>query len=73
MNLKTLKRILGASDKYVPHNLNAPDFQELGQRGGAGSFVVPEAILLEELEIKPVQIPILKEEEYVTNPLAEGK
>ena len=73
INFKTLKRILGASDKYIAHNLSAPDFQNLNQRGGAGSYIVPEAILLEELEIKSVQLPILKEEEYVTNPLMEGK
>ncbi len=73
INFKTLKRILAASDKYVAYNLNAPDFQNLNPRGGAGSYIVPEAILLEELEIKSVQLPILKEEEYVANPLIEGK
>jgi hypothetical protein len=73
INFKTLKRILGASDKYVVHNLNAPDFQNLNPRGGAGSYIVPEAILLEALEIKSVQLPILKEEEYVANPLIEVK
>jgi len=73
INFKTFKRILGASDKYVAHNLSTPDFQNLNQTGGRGSYIVPEAILLEELEIKSVQLPTLKEEEYVTNPLIEGK
>ena len=73
INFKTFKRILGASDKYVVHNLNTPDFQNLNQTGGGGSYIVPEAILLEELEIKSVQLPTLKEEEYVTNPLMSGK
>ena len=73
MNFKTLKRILGASGKYVAHNLNVPDFQNTGRNGGMGSYIVPEAILVEEVEVKPVQLPILREEEYVTNPLIEGK
>jgi hypothetical protein len=73
MNFKTLKRILGASDKYIAHNLNVPDFQNTGRNGGMGSYIVPESILLEEVEVKPVQLPILREEEYVINPLIEEK
>jgi hypothetical protein len=73
INFKTFKRILGASGKYVAHNLSVPDFQNTGQNGGMGSYIVPEAILLGEMEVKPVQLPILKEEVYVTNPLLEGK
>jgi len=73
INFKTFKRIMGASDKYVAHNLSTPDFQNLNQTGGGDSYIVPEAILLEELEIKSVQLPTLKEEEYVTNPLIQGK
>ena len=73
INFKTFKKILGASDQYVAHNLSAPEFQNLNQTGGGGSYIVPEAILLEELELKSVQLPTLKEEEYVTNPLIQGK
>ncbi|HEX6225810.1 MAG TPA: metallopeptidase TldD-related protein [Chryseolinea sp.] len=73
MNFKTLKRILGASETYIAHNLNVADLQGTGQNGGMGSYIVPNALLIEDMQVNQVQLPILKEEEYVANPLLQGK
>jgi hypothetical protein len=63
---KTFKRMMGASAKYQAHNLGGDD---PNQGGALISFIVPEAILLEEMVIKPFPMPTLKEEQYVSNPL----
>jgi hypothetical protein len=33
------------------------------------SLIVPQAVLLQEMDIQPFRMPSLKEEEYVSNPL----
>jgi hypothetical protein len=63
---KTFKRMMGASAKYQAFNLGGED---PNQGGALISFIVPEAVLLEEMEIKPFPMPTLKEEQYVSNPL----
>ncbi len=67
-NLKTVKRILGASESYNAHNLVE------GNNGRAGgialvSMIVPQAVLIQEMEIQPFRLPSLKEEKYVSSPL----
>ena len=69
MNFRTLRRMLGASGNYQAHNLNGAKFLNPGANGPEISFIVPEAILLESVEVKPFEIPTLKEEEFVSNPL----
>jgi hypothetical protein len=69
MNFRTLRRMLGASGNYRAHNLNGSKFLNPGANGPEISFIVPEAILLESVEVKPFEIPTLKEEEFVSNPL----
>lgn len=68
---KTWKRILGASEKYAAHNLGGQGF---GRNGGQNhtSWIVPQAVLLEEAEVQPIKMPSLKEEEYVSSPLKKS-
>lgn len=67
-NMRVLKHVLGASDKMRAFNL-------VVGRGSQGivSFITPDALLLEEMDIKPLRMPSLKEEEYVSNPLLGTK
>jgi len=69
-NMKVLKHVLGASENSKAYNITLG--RGLGNQGTV-SFIVPEAILVEEMEIKPLRIPSLKEEEYVPNPLLTSK
>lgn len=71
VSLKMVRRILGASGTYKAHNLNSSKFLNQGDNGPEISYIVPEAILLESMDIKPFDIPTLKEEDYVPNPLLE--
>jgi predicted Zn-dependent protease len=68
--VKSLKKILGASEKYNAYNLGA------NGRGGIGgnvfSIIVPDALLIEELELRPINMPTLTEEEFVSNPLIKN-
>ena len=73
VNFRTLRRLLGASGKYQAHNLNTSKFLNPGSSGPGISCIVPEAILLGSLEVKPFEMPALKEEDYVSNPLLEVK
>lgn len=68
-SLKTLKRVMGASEKYRAYNLGGTNFQDLGQDLGVISFIIPKAMLFEEMEIQPFRMPSLKEEDYVASPL----
>jgi hypothetical protein len=67
-NLKTLKRILGASGKSQAYNLAGND-NGLGLDVGMVSYIVPDALLLEEMELQPFRMPLLKEEVFVKSPL----
>jgi predicted Zn-dependent protease len=69
LGFKTWKRILGASSTSAAHNLGGAGF---GREFGPSftSWIVPTAVLLEEGEVQPVRMPSLKEEEYITSPIA---
>lgn len=69
MNLRTMRRVLGASGNYQAINLNDSRFLNPGANGPEISFILPEAILLESVDVKPFEVPTLKEEEFVSNPL----
>lgn len=73
VNFKTFKRILGASGTYMAYNLGMSNFPNGNENAQKNSYIVPEAILLEAMEVKPFEMPMLKEEEYVSNPLLEIK
>jgi hypothetical protein len=65
---KEMRKLIGASATY-----NAFNVMSQTNNGGSQdltSYIVPEAILLEEGEIKPFTPPTFKEEKFVTNPLA---
>lgn len=65
--LKTMRQLLGASSTSSAHNI--------GGRGGFNgmgsvmSVICPDAILMGEMEIAPFGMPVLKEEDYIPNPL----
>jgi hypothetical protein len=69
VNFRTLRRILGASGNYQAHNLNGSGLLNPGASGPEISYIVPQAILVESIDVKPFEIPSLREEEYVSNPL----
>jgi predicted Zn-dependent protease len=67
--LKALKGLVGVSaDMQVIHQ----PFR--GSQGGWGynpalvSYIVPSAVLIEEVEVQPYMLPTLKEEQYVSKP-----
>jgi hypothetical protein len=65
VTLRDLKKLLGASaDSFVYH-------AQIRGSGGNGltSFIVPQAILLEELNLRHAEIPVLRDETYVESPL----
>ena len=67
--MRNLKKIGGASQKSSAYNVS------LNQMGGGDpaaivSLIVPDQILIEELDIKPMSLPLFHQEEYVPNPLA---
>jgi predicted Zn-dependent protease len=65
---KMWKRILGASEKYSAFNLDDAIFERNFQQSTL-SMIVPQAILLEEVEVQPFRMPSLKEEEYISRPV----
>jgi hypothetical protein len=73
VNFRMLRRILGASGSYEAHNLNSSNFLNGGGNVPEMSFIVPKALLFESMDVRPFEIPVLKEEEYVSNPLLEIK
>lgn len=73
MNLKMFKRIIGASEKYQAYNLSGSNFLNRGEDGATLSVIVPESVLFQEMEVRPFDMPTLKEEEYVSNPLLKKK
>ena len=73
VSFRMLRRILGASGSYEAHNLNSSNFLNGGDNVPEMSFIVPKALLFESMDVRPFEIPVLKEEEYVSNPLLEIK
>jgi len=69
LNFKTLKHILGASDKYQALNISPEGNFNQGNHQGMTSYIVPQAVLVEEADVKSFNMPTLKEENYVSNPL----
>jgi hypothetical protein len=65
---KELRKLIGASATYRAFNV----MSQMNDGGSPDltSYIVPEAILLEEGEVKPFSPPTFKEEKFVTNPLA---
>lgn len=64
--MKNLRKLSGASSSYKAYNIGR--FGE-ARNANVTSYIVPTAILLEEGEVKPVNLPMLKEEHFVSSPL----
>jgi PmbA/TldA metallopeptidase C-terminal domain len=73
VSFKMFRRILGASGTYLAHNIGASNYLlNANDNSQKTSYIVPEAILLESMEIKPFEMPTLKEDDYVSNPLGKS-
>jgi len=66
--MRSLRKVIGASHNYQAHNIG-DDFGN-GDPTGIVSMIVPDQLLVDELEIKPMRLPSFQQEEYVGNPLA---
>jgi predicted Zn-dependent protease len=68
VGLKTWKRLVSASASNQAYNLGSAGFE---REAGTNftSWIVPSAILLEEAEVQPLNMPTLKEEEFITSPI----
>ena len=69
LEMRTLRKVAGASEKCSAYNVN------LNQMGGGDpsavvSLIVPDQMLIEELDIKPMRLPLFHQKEYVPNPIA---
>ena len=63
ISLKNLKRIAGASSVQQASTVQTGE-------GNLASFIVPEALLLDDIDITPLKLPYIEEEEiYVQSPL----
>lgn len=70
ITLKTFREIAGVSSTYAAYNLSGAGPAAAIQNPSAMvSFIVPDQILFDELEIQPMRLPILSEEDVVSNPL----
>lgn len=71
-SLRSLKRILGASASMSAFNIGAMDFgRNFGSGANITSLIVPDGLLIEELDLRPMRAPSLKEDTYVSNPLEQ--
>jgi len=62
LSLKNLKRIPGAAATQRLHTVQSV--------GGLASFIVPQGLLLEDIDVSPIKLPYLEEQDvYVQNPL----
>lgn len=64
---RTLRRIMGATNQLVSFNKSWG--RGYGLENQVTSFIVPSAVLLKELQIRPFPEPYMNEEDYVSNPL----
>jgi PmbA/TldA metallopeptidase C-terminal domain len=63
VSLKNLRRITGLAQEQHAYTIQTSD-------GNLASFIVPEAILLDDIDIRPFSLPYLENEEiYVQSPL----
>ena len=68
LEMRNLKKVGGVSEKYSAYNVS------LNPMGGGDptavvSLIVPDQVLIDELDIKPMSLPLFHQEEYVPNPL----
>jgi len=72
VTMKILKKVLGATSAYQVCNLGTYSGMLMG-RGlpGITSFIVPQQILIDGIDVTPARMPVFKEEDYVKNPLSE--
>jgi hypothetical protein len=67
--IKSLKRILGTSNKELVYNALLSSYAGNGQGGIPVSFIVPDAVLLEDFEMESFRKPLTSNLPIVENPL----
>jgi len=67
--MRHLKKIGGVSQKSSAYNVSQNPMGG-GDPGALVSLIVPDQILIDELDIKPMSLPSFHQEEFVSNPLA---
>jgi predicted Zn-dependent protease len=65
---KVLKRVLGTTAQNQALNITNNGFNNVGGGQGTLSLIVPQGILVEELEVKSFPVNSLKEEQYTPRP-----
>ncbi len=72
-SFKVLRNILDATKAQQVVNLGGSEFSQFGEGSFQTSFIVPEAMLLRDIEIQAFSMPSLVEEQYVKSPRAVDK
>jgi len=62
LTLKHLRRILGASSDHEA-------YVALTEEGNLASFIAPNALLLEDVDLAPIKLPYLQQDKFVPHPL----
>jgi hypothetical protein len=65
LTLKDLKSMIGASDQIKVYNLYGRGNQNIT------SYIIPEAMLLRDVEVNKEDTRLFKEEKYISNPLQQ--
>lgn len=68
-DIKSLKRILGVSDNELVYNAFLSSNGNSGQGGIPASFIVPDALLLEDFEMESYRKPLTSNLPVVENPV----
>jgi len=69
--LKSLKRVMGVSDRELVYNGLLSSFNGNGQGGIPASFIVPDALLLEDFEMESYRRPLTSDLPIVENPVGK--
>ena len=75
LSLKSFKRIIGVADTQVVYNTLRKNFSgyQFPLAGAPAGFIVPKAIVFQELEVEKDKDIVLKKETIVPSPLLSGK
>lgn len=72
LTLKALRKMSGATSAQSAYNVGGGGLGGNANGGGTIGFIVPDQILLDEVEVQPMRLPSLKNDDVVSNPLKPG-
>lgn len=64
ISAKELRRLMGASENYVAHNIGNPVSNQ-----SMISVIAPSAMLIDDIEVGRLRMPIIKDDDYVSSPV----